>query len=68
MFDDLPDVRDGLTRKQRAVLWELLRAREEEPERSIRAALLDARVLAHVDMSVGELQRILQELTGRRMR
>jgi hypothetical protein len=65
-LDDIPDVRDGLTRKERVVLWVLQKTQEELDGRNVPTAMLYGRVVEHVDMSVEELQRILGRLTGRR--
>jgi len=62
--DRIPDARDGLTRVERVVLWQLHEAQKERPGRHVPTALLYGRVVEHVDLSVGELQRILQRLTG----
>jgi hypothetical protein len=64
VFDDLPDARDGLTRKERVVLWVLRGAESERKGRAVRAAMLYGRVLEHVDMSTEELMRILRKLSG----
>ena len=61
-FDDLPDVRDGLTRKERVVLWLLSELQKERNGRNVPTPMLYGRVVEHVDMSVDELQRILQRL------
>jgi len=63
-MDGLPDVRDGLTRKERVVLWVLRETQRERGDRNVPTAMLYGRVVEHVDMSVAELQRILQRLTG----
>jgi hypothetical protein len=63
-FDDLPDVRDGLTRKERVVLWVLSETQRELGGRNVPTAMLYGRVVEHVDMSVDELQGILQRMTG----
>jgi len=63
-LDDMPDVRDGLTRKERVVLWLLHRLQEERGGRNVPTAQLYGRVVEHVDMGVDELQRILQRLIG----
>lgn len=65
-YDDLPDVRDGLTRKERVVLYVLQRVQEERGGRMVPTAQLYGRVVEHVDMSVDELQHILQRLGARR--
>jgi len=62
---DLPDARDGLTRKERIVLFVLHALEREEGGRSIPLPLLYGRVLEHVDLSVEELQRIVARLAGR---
>jgi hypothetical protein len=63
-YDDLPDVRDGLTRKERVVLTVLHRTQEELRGRNVPTAMLYGRVVEYVDMSVEELQRILVRLMG----
>lgn len=63
---ELPDARDGLTRKQRVVLWVLAQAQEERgPHRNVPLALLYGRVVEHVDMSIEELQEIVAQLGAR---
>jgi hypothetical protein len=64
-LDDIPDVRDGLTRKERVVLFVLMKTEEELGGRNVPTAMLYGRVVEHVDMSVDELQAILGRLTGR---
>ena len=61
-LDALPDVRDGLTRVERVVLWQLGEIQKERHGRDVPTAMLYGRVVEHVDMSVDELQRILQRL------
>ncbi len=60
--DSIPDVRDGLTRKERVVLWVLGQLQAERGGRNVPTAMLYGRVTEHVDMSVDELQRILVRL------
>ena len=64
--DDLPDARDGLTRKERVVLWQLAKCQEERAGRNVPTAVLYGRVLEHIDMSVAELQEIVARLGARR--
>lgn len=64
-FDALPDVRDGLTRLERAILHVLGEARAEFGERHVPTALLYGRVVEYVDVSVQEFQRVLARLAGR---
>jgi hypothetical protein len=65
-YDHIPDVRDGLTRIERVVLYELHEAQRELGERAVPSALLYGRVVEHVSISVDEFQRVLQRLVGRR--
>jgi len=58
----LPDARDGLTRLQRVILWQLREAQRELGRDSVPTALLYGRVVAHVSVSVEEFQRELQRL------
>jgi hypothetical protein len=65
--DDIPDVRDGLTRKERAVLYVLHETQKEFPGRNVPTATLYGRVIEVYDMSVDEMQRILQRLGAMRL-
>jgi DNA gyrase/topoisomerase IV subunit A len=67
MNDELPDARDGLTRKERVVLWVLRGAEAERKGRGVRAAMLYGRVLEHVDMSIEEMMSIVERLSAMRM-
>ena len=64
-FDMLPDVRDGLTRLERAILHVLAEARAEFGERHVPTALLYGRVVEHIDVDKQEFQRVLSRLAGR---
>ncbi len=61
-LDDIPDVRDGLTRLQRIVLVELQRARAELGRESVPTALLYGRVVERVSISEERFQEILRSL------
>ena len=61
-LDDLPDARDGLTRVERIILWQLHEAQKERGGANVPTAMLYGRVIEHVDISVDEFQRILQRL------
>ncbi len=61
-YDTLPDVRDGLTRIERVVLYVLHRTQEELGGRNVPTAMLYGRVVEYVDISVEELQRVMQRL------
>jgi len=64
-FDRIADVRDGLTRIERVVLWCLHEAQRELGDRNVPTAMLYGRVVEHVDIGVDELQRVLVRLIGR---
>lgn len=63
--DTLPDVRDGLTRLQRVILYELHRLQRERPGRNIPTLQLYGRVVEHMDVGVQEFQNVLTEFTQR---
>jgi len=64
--DDLPDVRDGLTRVERVILTELHRAQAEFGERRVPVALLYGRVVESVNIDPSEFQALLARLAGAR--
>jgi len=67
LLDRLPDPRDGLTRVERVVLWQLDRLEGERRGRDVPTIQLFGWVLEHVpDLSEGELQSVLQRLGARR--
>ena len=66
-YDNIPDVRDGLTRKERIVLTVLHQTQQERGGRNVPTAMLYGRVVEHINISVEELQLILQRLIGTRM-
>lgn len=63
-YDDLPDVRDGLNRKQRIILTCLQQAQRELGDRNVPTILLYGRVVEHIDIGQDEFQRILSTLAG----
>ena len=63
---ELPDARDGLTRLERIILWQLHEAQRELGRDSVPTALLYGRVVEHVNVSVEEFQLVLQRLVGTR--
>ncbi|WP_437678310.1 hypothetical protein [Sorangium sp. So ce131] len=63
-FDDLPDVRDGLTRAERIILFKLAELEKEFGGRNVPTATLYGRVVEHINISVPEFQRIMQRLVG----
>ena len=62
--DDMPDVRDGLTRVERVILHELHKAKAEFGEGYVPVPLLYGRVVESVDIGMREFQSILARLTG----
>jgi hypothetical protein len=64
LADLIPDVRDGLTRPERIVLWMLHEAQKEFPGRNVPTALLYGRVVEHINLSVPEFQNILARMVG----
>jgi hypothetical protein len=62
----LPDARDGLTRLERIILWQLSEAQKELGRDSVPTALLYGRVVEHIDVSVDEFQATVQRLIGSR--
>lgn len=67
-LDNLPDVRDGLTREERIVLYCIHQLQKERCGRNAPTAMLYGRVLEYVDMSENELQLILQRLSNSNQR
>ena len=60
--DELPDLRDGLTRLERIILFELSEAQRELNGGQVPSALLYGRVQARIDVGVPEFQRVLTRL------
>ena len=60
--DDIPDVRDGLTRAQRIVLWQLHKTQKELGREFVPTVMLYGRVVEHINLSEAEFQTILQSL------
>ena len=63
-LDRLPDVRDGLTRVERVILYVLHQTQRERGGRYVPTAMLYGRVVEHIDITVEELQRVLQRFGG----
>ena len=61
---NLPDVRDGLSHRERIMLWCLFELRKEHGDRRIAAGLLYGSVVQHVDMSVEDMKSILLRSVG----
>jgi len=61
----VPDARDGLTRIERVVLWQLRALEQERGGRAASSAQLYGRVVEYVNLTPDELQRVLARLAGR---
>ena len=61
-LDSLPNIRDGLTRKERIVLHCVDTIQRERGGRNVPTAMLYGRVVEYVDMGIDELQMILQHM------
>jgi hypothetical protein len=66
--DDIPDVRDGLTRRERIVLLVLHETQQERGPKKVPMPMLYGRVLERLDISQEELMAIVQRLAGKAMR
>ncbi|MFN3162710.1 MAG: hypothetical protein ACE37N_04330 [Pseudohongiellaceae bacterium] len=64
LYADLPDVRDGLNKKERIILYCLLETQKEFNNRNVPTITLYGRVVEHIDISEDEFQHILSRLTG----
>ncbi|MCH8497440.1 MAG: hypothetical protein LAT63_03105 [Marinobacter sp.] len=62
LLDTLPDVRDGLTRTERIVLYVLQETQRELNGRNVPTAMLYGRVLEYVNISEAELHGHLNRL------
>ena len=60
----LPDARDGLNRKERVVLYCLMRTQKEFKDRNVPTITLYGRVLEHIDIGEAEFQHILAKMVG----
>ena len=64
-LDRVPDVRDGLTRLERVILWQLDVLGKERGGRTVPSAQLYGRVVEHVDVGEREFMLTLARLTGK---
>jgi hypothetical protein len=62
----LPDVRDGLTREERVVLYVLHRTQRERGDRNVPTAMLWGRVCEYFWISPEDLSAMLARLGARR--
>ncbi len=63
--DYLPDIRDGLTHRERIVLWCLHELQKARGDRHVPTGMLYGSVVEYVNMTVDEMQSILVRLVGR---
>ena len=66
--DVLPDVRDGLTRKERIVLYVLHETQRERGGRNVPTTMLWGRVCEHFYIEPNELSAMLARLGARKDR
>jgi hypothetical protein len=64
--DRIPDIRDGLTREQRVVLYVLRQLQQERGDADIPTPLLWGRVCEHFYISPQRLSMMLAQLGARR--
>jgi hypothetical protein len=65
-YDNIPDVRDGLTRKERIVLHVLHETQKERGGRDVPTVMLWGRVCEHFYISPEDLSEMLARLGARR--
>jgi hypothetical protein len=66
-YDDrTPDIRDGLTRKERVVLYVLHETQKERGDRNVPTAMLWGRVCEHFYISPDDLSLMLARLGARK--
>ena len=63
---NLPDVRDGLTRRERVVLYVLHQAQKERGDRNVPTAMLWGRVCEYFYVRPEELSEMLARLGARK--
>jgi hypothetical protein len=63
----LPNVRDGLTHRERIVLQGLYDLQQERGGREVPTGMLYGSVVEYVDMSVEKMQSILVRLIGHQL-
>jgi len=61
----MPDLRDGLTRRERVVLQVLREVQKERGDRNVPTAMVWGRVCEHFYISPEELSAMLARLGGR---
>jgi hypothetical protein len=64
--DRIPDIRDGLTREERIVLWVLQQTQQERGDRNVPTPMLWGRVCEHFYISPEALSAMLARLGARK--
>lgn len=62
VLEVIPDVRDGLTRTERLILYVINETQKELNDRNVPTVMLYGRVLEYIDMSEAELHVYLDRL------
>jgi hypothetical protein len=65
-YDKIPDVRDGLTREERVVLYVLHETQKERGDRNVPTVMLWGRVCEHFYISPEDLSAMLARLGARK--
>jgi len=65
-YEHIPDVRDGLTHRERVVLYVLHETQKERDGRNVPTAMLWGRVCEHFYISPEDLSLMLARLGARR--
>lgn len=65
-LDRIPDVRDGLTREQRVVLYVSSQLQQERGDRNVPTAMLWGRVCEYFYISPEKLSEMLAQLGARK--
>jgi hypothetical protein len=63
--DNMPDVRDGLSRRERIVLYVLHQTQLERGGRNVPTVMLWGRVCEHIDITSEELSEMLARIGAR---
>jgi hypothetical protein len=66
LYDRIPDVRDGLTREERVVLYVLHETQKERRDRNVPTVMLWGRVCEHFYISPEALSSMLARLGARK--
>ena len=61
---ELPDVRDGLNKKERIILYCLQKTQQELNDRNVPTIMLYGRVLEMIEISQQECQTIVSRFAG----